>query len=107
MKKPVSLTSYFALGDSLATANQHSSETIDYTQLGTGATYRSPCVVSIGNFDGCHLGHQTLLRSSIALGDQLNLPVAVLSFEPSPQIFFGRRLSGQELLLRHKRRRPF
>ncbi|MGH8034142.1 MAG: adenylyltransferase/cytidyltransferase family protein [Lysobacterales bacterium] len=43
--------------------------------------------VTIGNFDGLHLGHQALVRRCHELtgsGDK----VAVVSFEPLPQVVF-------------------
>ncbi len=45
-------------------------------------------VVTIGNFDGFHLGHQALIQRSRALADG-RCPVAVLSFEPLPQTWFN------------------
>lgn len=41
-------------------------------------------VVSIGNFDGVHLGHQKLLRQAVQEGKQLSLPVVVFTFYPHP-----------------------
>ncbi|MCL4525124.1 MAG: bifunctional riboflavin kinase/FAD synthetase [Gammaproteobacteria bacterium] len=43
-----------------------------------------PQAVSIGNFDGVHRGHQTLLKTMQDSG----LPTAVLTFEPLPREFF-------------------
>jgi riboflavin kinase/FMN adenylyltransferase len=44
-------------------------------------------VVTIGNFDGLHLGHQTLIRLCQSVADS-KCPVAVVSFEPLPQTWF-------------------
>jgi riboflavin kinase/FMN adenylyltransferase len=45
-------------------------------------------VVTIGNFDGLHLGHQSLIRCCNSLaGDER--PVAVVTFEPLPKAWFG------------------
>ncbi|MGZ3747049.1 MAG: bifunctional riboflavin kinase/FAD synthetase [Pseudobdellovibrionaceae bacterium] len=41
-------------------------------------------VVSIGNFDGVHLGHQKLLRQAVQEGKALGLPVVVFTFYPHP-----------------------
>jgi riboflavin kinase/FMN adenylyltransferase len=41
-------------------------------------------VVTIGTFDGVHLGHQHLITSAISRASDLGLPVAVLTFEPIP-----------------------
>ncbi|MBI3209800.1 MAG: bifunctional riboflavin kinase/FAD synthetase [Candidatus Solibacter usitatus] len=43
-----------------------------------------PCVLSIGNFDGVHLGHQRLLREVSATASAFGLPAAVLTFHPHP-----------------------
>lgn len=41
-------------------------------------------VVSIGNFDGVHLGHQKLLRQAVHEAKTLGLPVVVFTFYPHP-----------------------
>ncbi len=46
------------------------------------------CVVSIGNFDGLHLGHQALISRLLALSQQYGLPSTVMVFEPTPREFF-------------------
>lgn len=43
-----------------------------------------PSVVTIGNFDGLHLGHQQLLAEVQAQAKQLNAASAVVLFEPQP-----------------------
>ncbi|MCF8104107.1 MAG: bifunctional riboflavin kinase/FAD synthetase [Desulfohalobiaceae bacterium] len=40
--------------------------------------------VTIGNFDGVHLGHQTLLQRTREKGLQANLPSVVITFDPHP-----------------------
>jgi len=47
------------------------------------------CVVSIGNFDGLHLGHQALIGRLLALSQQHGLPSTVMVFEPTPREFFA------------------
>ncbi|MEC8380506.1 MAG: bifunctional riboflavin kinase/FAD synthetase [Myxococcota bacterium] len=42
-------------------------------------------VVTIGNFDGVHLGHQKLLKRAIEEARQNQLPSCVYTFEPSPR----------------------
>lgn len=44
----------------------------------------SASVVSIGNFDGVHLGHQKLLRAAVQEGKGLGLPIVVFTFYPHP-----------------------
>jgi len=41
-------------------------------------------VVTIGNFDGLHLGHQELLRQAREEANQLHVPLVVVSFDPHP-----------------------
>lgn len=48
-----------------------------------------PCAVTIGNFDGIHLGHQHLLEQLKNAAKQRNLPTAVVVFEPQPIEFFA------------------
>ena len=47
-------------------------------------------VVTIGNFDGVHLGHQAVLRQLLAKARALGYPATVMSFEPQPlELFAG------------------
>lgn len=52
------------------------------TPLGT------PHAVTIGNFDGLHLGHQAMLARLQDVARARGLPSCVLSFEPHPREFF-------------------
>ena len=45
--------------------------------------------VTIGNFDGVHLGHQALLRQLKREGQRLGLPTMVMIFEPQPLEMFA------------------
>lgn len=45
-------------------------------------------VVTIGNFDGVHRGHQVILSQLQAAGQVLGVPDTVMIFEPQPQEFF-------------------
>lgn len=49
---------------------------------------QTPCVATIGNFDGVHLGHQAMLKQLTNTAKEHNLPSCVVSFEPLPQEFF-------------------
>lgn len=49
----------------------------------------SGSVVTIGNFDGVHIGHQTMLRAAREQADTLKLPLVVLSFDPHPEAHFS------------------
>lgn len=46
------------------------------------------CVLTIGNFDGVHLGHQAVLEKLAEHGKRLGLPVFIMVFEPQPLEFF-------------------
>jgi len=48
-----------------------------------------PCVVTIGNFDGVHLGHQALLAEVKKRAHVLKLESAVITFEPNPKDYFS------------------
>lgn len=49
----------------------------------------SGAVVTIGNFDGVHRGHQVILDELKQAGARLGLPDVVMIFEPQPQEFFA------------------
>ena len=49
---------------------------------------RHPVALTIGNFDGVHLGHQALLKELRAAAQARDLPLAVMVFEPHPREFF-------------------
>ena len=46
-------------------------------------------VVTIGNFDGVHLGHQEMLRVLRSRAAEVGLPATVVSFEPSPREYLA------------------
>ena len=49
----------------------------------------APCVLTIGNFDGVHLGHQAMLAQVRDIANMQNLHSAVMIFEPQPREFFA------------------
>lgn len=49
----------------------------------------SAAVLTIGNFDGAHLGHQALLALLTGKARELGLPAVVLTFEPHPREYFS------------------
>lgn len=51
-------------------------------------------VITIGNFDGMHLGHQALLRQLRAEAQVRGLRASVLTFAPHPREFFARKRIG-------------
>ena len=56
---------------------------LPYPDLDTGS------VVTIGAFDGIHLGHQQLLERVTHVAEDQGLTAVVMSFEPTPKEFFG------------------
>lgn len=48
------------------------------------------CVLTIGNFDGVHLGHQRVLNQVKQKASQLGLPAVVMTFEPQPMELFAK-----------------
>ncbi|KYP97676.1 riboflavin kinase [Sodalis-like endosymbiont of Proechinophthirus fluctus] len=47
------------------------------------------CVLTIGNFDGFHRGHQALITELQVEGRRRRLPVMVMIFEPHPREYFA------------------
>ena len=45
--------------------------------------------LTIGNFDGVHLGHRAMLDRLVEKARELKLPCCVLTFEPHPREFFA------------------
>ncbi|RJE73801.1 riboflavin biosynthesis protein RibF [Pseudoalteromonas sp. MSK9-3] len=48
------------------------------------------CVLTIGNFDGVHLGHVEVLKGLVQDSKRYNLPSTVMLFERQPQEFFAK-----------------
>jgi riboflavin kinase/FMN adenylyltransferase len=47
------------------------------------------CVVTIGAFDGVHLGHQAVIRHLLRKSAELGVPSVVIVFEPLPREYFS------------------
>src|SRR5471030_1387200 len=45
-------------------------------------------VLALGNFDGVHRGHQTVIAAAGAVARSLGAPLGVLTFEPHPRQVF-------------------
>lgn len=48
-----------------------------------------PIALTIGNFDGVHLGHRAMIARLADTARSQGLPLAVMTFEPQPQEFFA------------------
>jgi riboflavin kinase/FMN adenylyltransferase len=49
----------------------------------------TPIALTIGNFDGVHLGHQGMLAQLRQSAQRLGMPACVMTFEPHPREFFA------------------
>lgn len=54
--------------------------------------YRNTCI-TIGNFDGVHLGHQAVIQRILGIANNQKTPVVVVTFFPNPFEFFNSDLS--------------
>ncbi|TPE47371.1 bifunctional riboflavin kinase/FAD synthetase [Amaricoccus solimangrovi] len=57
----------------------------DYRGLAAGDR---GAAAAIGNFDGLHLGHQSVLALARAAAAEIGAPFGVITFEPHPRAFF-------------------
>lgn len=58
---------------------------------------RQGAVVTIGNYDGVHLGHQAVLHAQRGVAARLSLPTVALCFEPQPREYFNPRSAPPRL----------
>ena len=65
---------------------------LPYRRLAAGS------VVTIGAFDGIHLGHRQLLRRVVDTARERGLPSVAMSFEPTPKEFFLRDSAPARLM---------
>ena len=62
-----------------------------------------PSFLTIGNYDGIHLGHQAILKKLISESRGKNLLSSVMTFEPHPREFFSPKLAPKRIIsLREK-----
>ncbi|MCK3655443.1 bifunctional riboflavin kinase/FMN adenylyltransferase [Pasteurellaceae bacterium Macca] len=52
---------------------------------------KNGCVLTIGNFDGVHLGHQQIINGLLEKAKSSGLPSVVMIFEPQPREFFAKQ----------------
>lgn len=52
----------------------------------------SGTAVTVGSFDGVHIGHSTIIRSLCELAHARDLTSVAITFEPHHRIYFGREL---------------
>ena len=54
---------------------------------------RQNTVLTIGNFDGIHKGHQKIIKKVVELSKKNNLKSVVITFRPHPNIFLKKILN--------------
>ncbi|SNX27998.1 FMN adenylyltransferase /riboflavin kinase [Polynucleobacter meluiroseus] len=64
----------------------------------TQFSVRPACALSIGNFDGVHRGHRTLLKQLQSGAQERGLESCVLTFEPHPKEFFSAEQAPPRIL---------
>lgn len=60
--------------------------------------------ITIGNFDGCHLGHQSLIKSAKEAAEKFKISSSALSFNPHPEAFFMRQETKSDQLFTLKQK---
>lgn len=60
-------------------------------------------VAAIGNFDGVHLGHQSVIDLTRTEATRIGAPLGILTFEPHPRQFFAPKAPAFRLMSREAR----
>ena len=58
---------------------------------------------AIGNFDGVHIGHQSVIELARSAGAKIGAPLGVMSFEPHPREYFAPQSPAFRLMSREAR----
>ena len=58
---------------------------------------------AIGNFDGVHIGHQSVIELARSAGAKIGAPLGVMSFEPHPREYFTPQSPAFRLMSREAR----
>lgn len=74
-------------------AKGYSLKVVHHNSLKPMAALDRPSSLTIGNFDGCHVGHQQLLTLAHSFADQHQTHTTVLTFDPHPREFFNPEVS--------------
>ena len=67
--------------------------------------FNNGCAITLGNFDGVHLGHRELFRTVVAAGKRLDCYTAVCTFYPHPLKFLMPDKAPALLNTREEKRR--
>ncbi|MEM7182223.1 MAG: bifunctional riboflavin kinase/FAD synthetase [Spirochaetota bacterium] len=54
-------------------------------------------VITLGNFDGIHLGHESLILRTTELSRQLKIPSILITYQPNPAIVLGKKNNLKEI----------
>jgi len=60
-------------------------------------------VITIGNFDGVHLGHQAIINKLKSQAEKYQVPATVMTFHPNPQEFFAPQAAPAKLTGFHEK----
>lgn len=66
-----------------------------------------PVWLTIGNFDGLHLGHQALISKLCSEAAEAKAQAVVITFYPHPRVFFGIEQEPYNLMTREEKNRMF
>ena len=61
-------------------------------------------VVTLGNFDGMHLGHQRIMALLVERGEKLSVPTVAVTFEPHPISVLRPEMSPKRILTVEQKR---
>lgn len=53
---------------------------------------KAPSSITIGNFDGVHVGHAAVLKRLVAMARERGLAPTVITFAPNPKAYFAHKL---------------
>lgn len=56
-----------------------------------GSEFLHGCILTLGNFDGVHIGHQTLLKRVKNRSLELSTPSCVVTYSPNPSLVLGKK----------------
>lgn len=76
----------------------------DLREIVAGAARAEGLAMAIGFFDGIHVGHQEVIRQTMARAKEKGLTAAVMTFDPHPRMVLGKGDRYSEMLtpLTHK-----
>ena len=64
-------------------------------------------IITIGNFDGCHIGHQELIRRCVNSAKEKQTSAVGMTFDPNPKSFFQPQTKIPKLFTESQKIRAF